>query len=113
MSTGEAQPVTWEELAVRVPELDNLRREVEALRLAGGLRDDATWFLPVVGRLRRLVGWTAETADPVVRTDRAYRVAEERLLGAWEHGSWMSAPCAARLHEWDWTAALVGPRGAI
>ncbi len=77
---------TWEDLAVREPRLVALRADVERVRV--GIDEtfcaNAAWYgyggrLGLKPRLVRLVGWGAQSRDPVLRSCEAYDVAYETL----------------------------------
>jgi len=84
-------PATWEDLVRREPRLEALRTVAGAVTSEGDPHfcANATWFgwpgaePGLKPRLLRLVGWLAESDDPVLRTaaayDRAYHTIYEEL----------------------------------
>ena len=71
--------MTWETMAQREPELTALARIIIQARQAGATFSD--WWTEHHEQLGRLVGFGAES--PVLRNDKAYRVARTHLLQVW------------------------------
>ncbi len=77
---------TWEDLSAREPRLTQLRRAVEQVSARGNPRfcANAVWYgyaggPNFRGQVIRLVGWLADSADPVIRSSDAYDVAYQTL----------------------------------
>ncbi len=78
--------LTWDDLAAREPRLAALRQAVERESAHGRLHycANAAWYgygghLGLKPRLLRLVGWGAQSHDPVLRSSDAYDVAYQTL----------------------------------
>ncbi len=69
----------WKSIVAREPELAHIERSCRAARQQGA--DWHDFWLEHVDQLTRLVGPIAR--KPVLRTDRAYRVARCHLLTVW------------------------------
>jgi hypothetical protein len=80
------QLLDWRDLARREPRLMDLLERVQAVRDPGGAEfcANAIWF-GFIGwsgykpRIGRLVGWTAEQDDPLLRSAAAYELAYTTL----------------------------------
>lgn len=80
--TPSPGPVTWGWLARRLPALARLRAEARAIR------DDGTaptfcandiWYDDFKPRLSSLVGWGAESDDPLLQSSTAYDIAYDLI----------------------------------
>ncbi len=78
--------LTWQDLVEREPRLADLRIVAERVRDAGdgSFCANASWYgyggqLGLKPRLLRLVGWGAQSRDPVLRSCDAYDVAYQTL----------------------------------
>ena len=76
-----APKITWEKLVAIEPRLDELLKEIEAIKDPGGPSFCANdiWYRQYKPRFLKLVGWAAEKDDSVIKTEKAYNLAYKKL----------------------------------